>query len=204
MSIYFTSDTHFGHSNILIFCNRPWLQEGDVEHDETGRLRFVHKDIADLRVREMDEGLIAKWNAKVSPQDTVYHLGDICFYRKEEQIRGILDRLNGKICLIRGNHDNEVLDIYPERFEWVRSIHTVKHDKKRIECCHYPMISWNQRERGAYHLYGHCHGTLPEDPEAYSFDIGADVNNLEPVSVEQVFERMEKKSKNVKLSTRGR
>ena len=84
--LFFTSDTHFGHENIITFCNRPF--ESIEEHDRV---------------------LIQNWNSVVTPDDTVFHLGDFCFgngYKWYE----ILGQLNGHIYLIRGNHDDKNLN----------------------------------------------------------------------------------------------
>lgn len=81
---FFTSDTHFGHSNIIRYCNRPYNS-----------------------VEEMDEDLIKRWNAIVKKDDIVYHLGDFSFYMTKEKVSSIVRRLNGTIYLIKGNHDKK-------------------------------------------------------------------------------------------------
>ena len=78
---FFIADTHFGHANIVKYCGRP----------------FPNSD-------EMDETIIRNWNAVVSKDDTVYHLGDFSLVKKN-RIPEYIDALNGKIILIRGNHD---------------------------------------------------------------------------------------------------
>ena len=77
---FFTSDTHFNHANIISFCNRPFK---DVE--------------------QMNEVMIANWNHVIGKDDSVFHLGDFCLGGAAEWTK-ILDRLNGKIYLIMGNH----------------------------------------------------------------------------------------------------
>ena len=79
--VFFTSDTHFNHANIIRFCNRPFK---DVSH--------------------MNEAIISNWNRVVGPEDIVFHLGDFCLGGSAEWIN-VLNRLNGKIYLISGNHD---------------------------------------------------------------------------------------------------
>lgn len=79
--VFFTSDTHFNHMNIISYCQRPF--------------RDIH---------EMDETIIVNWNNAVAPDDIVFHLGDFCLGGANEWNR-ILDRLNGRIYLILGNHD---------------------------------------------------------------------------------------------------
>jgi len=78
MNIFFTSDHHFGHTNIIKFCNRPFAN-----------------------VDEMNEELIRRWNEKIAPGDEVYHLGDFALITPEK-LNEILDRLNGTIYLIAG------------------------------------------------------------------------------------------------------
>ena len=82
--VYFTSDTHFYHSNIIGFCKRPFKN-----------------------VEDMNETLIENWNRVVSQDDIVFHLGDFCMGGSHEWTK-ILNRLNGKIYLTLGNHDLKV------------------------------------------------------------------------------------------------
>lgn len=154
---FFTSDTHFGHENIIKYCNRPWAT-----------------------VEEMNEGIIENWNSVVKPGDTVYHLGDFSFAPAEP----FLDRLNGNIHLMVGNHEKPALAVR-NRFVWVRDLTEVRVGKQSIVLCHYPLKTWNKDRHGAWHLYGHCHGTL-EDPGNKSLDIGMDCHNYIPLSFEQV------------------
>ena len=80
--IFFTSDLHFGHENVLRFDNRPF---------ET--------------VEEMDDELIKRWNDKVAKGDLVYVLGDLIWKTATNEAVQIIKRLNGQIVLIKGNHD---------------------------------------------------------------------------------------------------
>lgn len=80
MKVLFTADQHFGHKNIIKYCDRPFKS-----------------------VEEMDEELIRRWNEVVDEGDLVYVLGDLCF--KKSHWQKIEPRLNGQIVLIRGNHD---------------------------------------------------------------------------------------------------
>ena len=81
--VFFTSDTHFSHKNIIRYCDRPFAS-----------------------VEEMNKGIITMWNETVPKDGIVFHMGDVCFggnARWEE----MLSQLNGTIYLIRGNHDME-------------------------------------------------------------------------------------------------
>ena len=80
-NVWFIADTHFGHSKIIEYCNRP----------------FPNADI-------MDFNMIQRWNEVVRKDDKVYHLGDFALGNKE-QVASIVEQLNGKIYLVKGNHD---------------------------------------------------------------------------------------------------
>jgi len=166
--LFFTSDHHFGHKNIIKFSKRPFAD-----------------------VNEMNEVLIQKWNEKVSSEDEVYYLGDLALC-SPGKLRKILDRLNGKIYLISGNHE-EAAHACQERFEWIKDYHelVVKDDEHErgeqlIVLFHYAMRVWNVSHWGSYHLYGHTHGELPDNPTSRSFDIGVDCHDFYPLSYEEV------------------
>jgi calcineurin-like phosphoesterase family protein len=176
-NIFFTSDEHYGHQNIISkFQFRPFSG-----------------------VEEMTEELISRHNSVVKSGDLVYHLGDM-FWRTLPYPKAveIMDRLNGQHYYIRGNHE-ELMDKHPflrEKFIWVKDLAVIhppgppKHPG--IVLCHYAMRVWTRSHTGRYHLYGHSHGGLPEN-DSLSFDVGVDCNNYYPVSLEQVNERMQAK-----------
>ena len=94
--LFFTSDTHFNHTNILRYCNRPFKTVG-----------------------QMNETIITNWNNVVGPDDVIFHLGDFCLGGAEEWNK-ILDRLNGRIYLVLGNHDiKNIRQGFIDRFEHV-------------------------------------------------------------------------------------
>ena len=136
MSIYFTSDMHIGHNNVLTFDNRP----------------FKNTD-------EMEEQLIKKWNDKVNPNDTVYCLGDI-FWCNDQKAYEILGTLKGKKILIPGNHQKGVKDMRNRKmFESISDYIETRIDGQDIIMSHYPIFSWRSMRYGAIHLYGHVHNT---------------------------------------------
>ncbi|MEA1848862.1 metallophosphoesterase family protein [Chryseobacterium sp. MHB01] len=174
-NIFFTADHHFGHANIIKFSERPFES---LEH--------------------MNEELIKRWNEKIGKDDTVYHLGDFSL-GKPDFTKEILDRLNGNIHLIKGNHEGAALT-YPKRFASIRDYHELRIDeadnsngKQKIILFHYSLRTWNGSHRGVWQLYGHSHGTLPDDEMTLSFDVGVDCHNFYPVSYEEVKEIMNKK-----------
>jgi len=102
-----TSDVHLGHGNILLYCKRPWLRDGDWYKTDGDRPAWVSGDIKDARTNEMNEAMVRSWNEVVNPGDTVKHIGDFCF-TSSKQRRTPADweaRLNGKIVHFKGNHD---------------------------------------------------------------------------------------------------
>ena len=161
-NVFFTSDTHFGHKNIIKYSNRPFA------------------DIA-----EMDEAMVKNWNAKVGANDEVWHLGDLAFH-KAGAIRGILSRLNGKIHFVRGNHD-EVLPEIADRFTTVQDYKELKIDGQKIILCHFPLLTWNKAHRGAWHFHGHCHGSVNHlNVGSTRIDVGVDNFNYTPVSFDEL------------------
>lgn len=163
MTIFFTADTHLGHANIIKYDNRPFAS-----------------------VEEMDDAIIRNWNRKVSPNDTVYHLGDVAFYpwNKPEVLKRYLSRLNGKIHLILGNHDRARDAQASGRFETIQDYHLFKGDKvKRIALFHYPMRSWFAKGTGTMHFFGHVHGSIPLMRGAV--DVGVMCHDYAPISLEE-------------------
>lgn len=167
MSILFTSDSHFAHDNIRKYCNRPFKTYG-----------------------EMDKELIRRWNEKVKPSDTVYHLGDFAYGRNatREYVNDIASQLNGSVHFILGNHDANVthLDWF---FESVKTYDEVEVEGQRIVLFHYGLRTWHHDLRGVWHLYGHSHGGLP--PLGKSMDVGVDSWGYAPVSFKELKEKMD-------------
>lgn len=173
MSTWFTADTHFGHPKIIDYCRRPFRSVG-----------------------EMDAALIANWNARVQPDDTVYHLGDFMLFGDVATVRRYRERLNGRVHLIRGNHEKKTQDftgIFENVADLAEIAVSIAGSNQRAVLCHYALRVWSHSHRGAWHLYGHSHGTLTDDPHALSLDVGVDCWNYAPVSLQQVSARMGRK-----------
>lgn len=130
--IYFTSDLHFGHKNILQFQKNRKFES----------------------IEEMDKTLIKNWNNKVKDNDEIYILGDFTLKKDEEYILNILNQLNGKKYLIKGNHDYWVKkEILSSEFEWIKDYYELKYNKEKFILCHYPFIDWNgSRNNSSYHI----------------------------------------------------
>jgi calcineurin-like phosphoesterase family protein len=116
-----------------------------------------------------------------------------------QQTEELLHRLNGKIHLIKGNHETSAL-ANKWRFEWVRDVYElyIPEHKQAIFMSHYAHRVWNKSHHGVWHLYGHSHGTLPDDPESNSFDCGVDCHNYAPLSYEEVAKIISKKTPKAK------
>ena len=166
--IYFTSDSHFWHKNILKFCpNRKFSS-----------------------IEEMNNGIISAWNKKVPKDGIVYHLGDFGFC-SIHKMNDILDQLNGRIHIIKGNHDAE----FPKRFESITYYSEITIGDRLIVASHYPFLVWNKSHRESYNLHGHCHNTLLYDPNALRMDVGVDSHPLlEPFNMNEIDAYMSKKT----------
>ena len=130
MKIFVIADTHFGHENIIKYCNRPFKT-----------------------VKEIDEKMIKNWNETVTNKDVVIHLGDFGLGSKE-YISSIVKRLNGKKILIMGNHDNWSEQTYRDM-----GFHTVSRFPILYSdfylCSHAPLIL--SETTCYYNCYGHVH-----------------------------------------------
>ena len=119
-------------------------------------------------VEEMHNYIIKRWNARVNKRDEVIILGDLS-YGKAEETNELLSRLNGKLCLIRGNHDSLYLKktaFDESRFEWIKDYTELKDNNRKIVLCHYPIMCYNGQYRlntegkpKTFMLYGHVHDT---------------------------------------------
>lgn len=179
MRHWFTADTHFGHANIIRHCRRPFSS-----------------------VAEMDEELLRRINDRVAPEDWLYHLGDFSFrggdpaaYRARIRCRNVV--------LILGNHDPQTMSgtVRPEFAALFREVHSLLRIKvpvsgtsQLIVLCHYAMKVWDRAHYGTWHLFGHSHGSLPDESAARSWDVGVDGNGYAPLSVDEVAAIMAKKS----------
>lgn len=172
MSIFFTSDNHFNHENVIKHSARKF---------ET--------------LEEMTEKLISNWNEAVTNKDQIWCLGDFCFTRGKNKdtaiVESILSRLNGQKFLITGNHDRGEV-IKSRHWQAVYPIHEIKVKlwpddihAQRIVLCHYALRTWNQMHRGAWMLHGHSHGNL-QDTGGKIMDVGVDCNGYRPLNLQEI------------------
>jgi calcineurin-like phosphoesterase family protein len=172
MEQWITSDTHFWHKNIM---------------------KYQPEDRPFKDVYEMNAALIERWNAKVQPDDEIYHLGDFGFCNANQTVE-ILEQLNGKKFFIFGNHDRQMREAkVREHFVWSKDYHELKMPglKGGVVLCHYPMYSWNRMHHSVPHLYGHTHGSIPfVHSEGMARDVGCDTNNCEPYNLKTLMYEM--------------
>jgi calcineurin-like phosphoesterase family protein len=158
---WFTSDTHFGHAAIMRHSHRPFTT-----------------------IEEHDEQLIHNWNQWVKPQDDVYFLGDFAW--KKDRAIEILRRLNrAQLFFIEGNHDSAAHSVRG-KFAWYDKVKMVEVEGQLIWLSHYAHRTWPQSHYGSWHLYGHSHGTLSDDPNSRSMDIGVDARDASCDSSSQI------------------
>lgn len=165
---YYTSDLHLDHSNMIGYCDRPFKS-----------------------VEEMNEALIRNINETISADDDLYILGDFTLRTKREVVEAYVKAIHGRLHLIVGNHD------YFAKGSWTKQLFAsvdwykeVWDEGRRVVLCHYPIHSWNGKQRGAYHLFGHVHkGDTPYRNWENAFNVGVDVNNYRPVTLSQLIWR---------------
>jgi calcineurin-like phosphoesterase family protein len=167
----FTSDLHFGHSNVIKFDQRPFEN-----------------------VDEMDHALIELWNSRVQPEDNIYIVGDFC-YRNTHPEEWYLQQLKGHKHLVIGNHDAKLLKnaAAMEYFESVDKMMHVVEEGRHICLCHFPIIEWHGYYKGHWHIYGHIHS---RKSDTYTFmktreralNAGCMINNYMLVSFNELIE----------------
>jgi len=165
-NIFFTSDTHFNHKNIMEYEKRDFNT-----------------------VEDMNEYMIKCWNNVVKKQDRIYHMGDFSFHDRSR----IASRLNGKKFLLIGNHDNinnEVLNL----FEWIGTYKKIKINEQYIVLCHYPFKEWEMKQFGSWNLFGHCHGNLQVPVDSFQLDVGVDSIGYVPKEFSEIKTFFENKS----------
>lgn len=170
--IFFTSDLHLNHNNILKYEQRPY-------HN----------------VDEMNKDYINKWNAKVSPEDTVYVLGDFCFTKRTSDTEEFLSKLNGHKILIKGNHDHS--SVYKAKgWDRIYDYYELEIDNTLVCLFHYPIAVWNCKHHDSIHLFGHIHSNKADHhPMTYdlgrAYNVGVDIFG-EPVTLEEILKHYER------------
>lgn len=178
MRYFFTADLHLWHSNILVLAGRPFVS-------------------IEAHNQAIQDGI----NDVVTPSDCLVILGDLAF-GKPERLSKWLDGLRTKkLHLVWGNHDGTAESLVkrePMRFQRVGDkleyqIQWPGREWVKLFCSHYAHRVWNKSHHGSYHLYGHSHGSLPDDPHARSMDVGVDTNRYRPWALEDIIARLDQR-----------
>lgn len=182
MTTWFTSDLHFGHRNIIGYCDRPF---DDVD--------------------QMNETLVASWNDAVADDDTVWVLGDVAMGRFDESL-ALVGRLAGRKMLIAGNHDRCWFGHGERAEEWVQryldaGFEQIVQGSTHIDigdttvlACHFPYTGDSQVEEryvehrpadiGEWLLHGHVHEQWATNGRM--INVGVDVRDQRPISEDHI------------------
>jgi calcineurin-like phosphoesterase family protein len=186
--LWFTSDTHYNHSNICRATTR-WKDSDNVTRDFSS-------------LEKMNDELVFWINERVAQDDILIHLGDWSF-GGFDSIKQFRDRIICKnVHLVLGNHDHHIQrnkDNVQSLFSsvhdylhldvcwWVKEWKVAKKERQHFICMHYPIASWNGMNDGVIHLHGHVH--LPNHlrvSDGKAMDVGVDGNEMEPISLENI------------------
>ena len=189
---WFTSDQHFNHSNVMRFCNRPWVD-----------------------VNQMNKVLTDNWNEVVGEKDVVFVLGDFYWHKDPTAVAKKLDQLKGaKIYILLGNHDakEQFTKLRGKRVELISDtamifISGIDEDKPSREhefmISHFPLATWPHWYRDTFNLHGHIHSgprskvdlDVPGDDlilkTGKTYDVGVDNNNYYPVEIREILNILE-------------
>jgi calcineurin-like phosphoesterase family protein len=184
-NVFFTSDFHCYHNNVLKFDNRPFED-----------------------IHEMHLALEERWNEVVGPNDIVIYLGDLDFARGDDKpsVEGMMYRLNGTIHFVMGNHDkyadikkigkfetvNDYLEVRIKHMFPDSNSGVLKVTETLFCCMHYPIFEWNKKHHGSFHLHGHSHGNIYHGDESDYYegrrvmDVGCMLHDYRPISYKDV------------------
>lgn len=188
MTTFFTADLHFGHENIIKFCDRPWDN-----------------------IEDMTEGLVERWNETVEPTDTVFVLGDVAFKLKSRpEFLNAVGCLNGTKILLAGNHDScwewsknalaESKRYYDAGFHLVNrhGYDTVMIDDELVDMCHFPYEGDSHEadrfkdkrplDNGRWLIHGHVHDSWKIRNR--QINVGVDVWDYRPVAESTIIDIM--------------
>lgn len=175
--IYLTSDTHFMHGKNFLYEPRGFSS-----------------------TEEMSETIVSNWNSIVSPDDTVYHLGDVILTDTEKGLE-YFKQLNGNIMLIRGNHDSDArMQLYTElpNVTYLGYANMLKYKKWMFYLSHYPTITSNLDDKDkplkarVINLCGHSHtkDKWADINKGLIYHVELDAHNNYPVLLDDIIEEI--------------
>ena len=169
--VWFVSDEHYGHENIIKYCGRPFSS-----------------------VQEMDTTLIANHNKLVKDEDWVYHLGDFAYTNKREYV----SRLRGIHVLIAGNHDHFIKQADKEAFKIIYEAGYMFQDCGiAIWLSHYPHYVWpTVYQVATAHFFGHVHNNLDKSYHPLAINMCVEMWKYTPVHWPRLYNKLMSRFKN--------
>lgn len=179
--LFFTSDQHLLHRNILKYSKRPFSS-----------------------LEEMHDELVARWNAKVPQDGVVINLGDVSLGSAPDTLK-LLQRFNGVQHLVVGNHEKTVMESKPCRDFFASVSHYAQvhledaqanRDRQSVYMSHFPFEVWDRMHFGTWHLHGHTHNMLHTPDTSKRLDVGVDnpVCDFAPLSYSEVKAIMDRRT----------
>jgi len=171
-NIWITSDTHFCHTNIIMYENRPFRN-----------------------TEEMNASMISRWNANVKPLDIVYHIGDFGL-GKPEDMAAIRKQLHGFIILIRGNHDDRLSNIVKSGFNGVADELKLQYKDFSFHMTHHPNgdMLYDTNNHTFINIHGHVHGK--KRVHMNRINVSCDAWDYTPVTLDDLLMEYRKQRKN--------
>lgn len=190
-NIWFTSDLHFGHRNVIRFCERPFED-----------------------VKEMGEVLVTNWNERVQEDDHIFNLGDMFWFNDRHSVKRVVSKLKGHKHFLLGNHCTTKqyelctdLDLTVHSDIVVLRITGSADDPRftdkhfyEVVLCHYPCTCYSHSNAGALMFFGHIHSRTGYPmmefqkpialPSKRYMDVGVDRHNYAPASFFEILEEM--------------
>lgn len=185
MKTFFASDFHFGHTNIL----------------------YYDKPLRNFKnIWEHDEAIINNYNSLVSDEDDFYFLGDFSMKLSTKYIENYFKALKGNKYFLKGNHDKKnTIRLYERYGEFLGELVRIIVNDQPIVLCHYKLATWQNQAQGAWHLFGHSHGSFNNTPELKTtlcLDVGIHLNDMKPFEFNQIKELMNVKGNTGKIHKR--
>ena len=164
MTIWYSADAHFYHTNILKYCNRPFKS-----------------------VKHMNDEIVRRWNSVVEPDDTVFYLGDVGYWINDSitsKVKEIYDTLNGNKILVSGNHDHKTNGIASP----IQNM-DIEINGWLIHCSHVPNPIYKMNFSG--HVHEKYDVITPGGKTIVN--VGVDVWDFYPTNIEKINARLEEK-----------
>ena len=173
MTVFFTSDQHFFHKNIIKYCDRPFKDEPTMRRE-----------------------IVTRFNETVGKDDTTYFLGDVAMLGASqwEHLKGVVQSLNGRKHLVFGNHDEFRWERYLDvGFISTHSAHWMMVEGYNVVMAHDPAV-YCTLDPGTIFLHGHIHTLYRSLPGQRTVNVGVDMWDFRPVTMSQILAELGLKS----------